>query len=525
MQQHGHSEPVHFSHHPGAGRVGNIHDEVVFRHGGAQADFTGGEILGAPVVRIADLPQNIAVAQKIQHFFAAHGIAQGFAGLEGQFVCGTLEVVQQDIQVIRIQQSIFCRLIKEVFGMGHDELIQRIGGRHHERGGNAVATAGTAGLLPGAGDGAGIAAQNTGFQSADINAQLQGVGGDNGIDIAGAQAFFNFPPLVGQIAAPVAPHFAGIAKGVRHQGLQLPCHHLHLQAGLGKDDALYMVFQQHGGNGLSLGQDAFADAQLLVHYRRIIEDIVLFPGGGAVVIDQFHRPADEGFRQFFWILNGGRTEDEFGVAAVKFTKAQQPAQYIRQVAAEDTPVGMDFVNDDILQVFKQLHPFGVLGQDTGVEHIRVGYHHMAGLTHGTPGGRRGIAVVGEGFHIHLHQLDQFIKLAHLIGRQGLGGEQVQCPGIRIFQNGGQNRNVIAQGFAGCSGGDHHIIFSLSGCFQTGSLVGIQLVHTVLCKGLRQPGVNIPGPRGITGRTGRNGAPCGDIFHKKGIAFQPFQQLG
>ena len=66
------------------------------------------------------------------------------------------------------------------------------------------------------------------------------------------------------------------------------------------------------------------------------------------------------------------------------------------MAAEDAAVGVQLVDDDVFEVFEELHPLGVVGQDGGVEHVRVGEHDVAGRADGAARIGRGVAVVGEG---------------------------------------------------------------------------------------------------------------------------------
>ena len=60
------------------------------------------------------------------------------------------------------------------------------------------------------------------------------------------------------------------------------------------------------------------------------------------------------------------------MAAVKRAQPHQAAQDIGQMTSEDAAVGVQFVDDDVLQVFKELDPLGVVRQDVGVEHVGIG---------------------------------------------------------------------------------------------------------------------------------------------------------
>ena len=84
---------------------------------------------------------------------------------------------------------------KEVVGVGDDVLVQRAGGGDQDRQRHAGAAAGAAGLLPRAGDGAGKAGQHRRIQPADVDAQLQRVGGDDGLHAAVAQPLLDLAPL------------------------------------------------------------------------------------------------------------------------------------------------------------------------------------------------------------------------------------------------------------------------------------------------------------------------------------------
>jgi hypothetical protein len=41
----------------------------------------------------------------------------------------------------------------------------------------------------------------------------------------------------------------------------------------------------------------------------------------------------------------------------------QPPKHIRQMATEDPAIGMQFVDDDVPQILKELRPPGMVGQD------------------------------------------------------------------------------------------------------------------------------------------------------------------
>ena len=64
---------------------------------------------------------------------------------------------------------------------------------------------------------------------------------------------------------------------------------------------------------------------------------------------------------------------------------------------EYAPVGVHLINDNELQVAKKVRPIGVMGQDSGVEHIRVGKDNMGILADCRPVGLGCFAIVNARF--------------------------------------------------------------------------------------------------------------------------------
>ena len=111
------------------------------------------------------------------------------------------------------------------------------------------------------------------------------------------------------------------------------------------------------------------------------------------------------------------------------------------MAAKYAAIGMDFIDDDILEIFKQLDPLGVVGQDVSVQHIRIGDHDMPGLADGLARSTLRVTIIGISLDVNPERLNHFIQTAYLIGGQCLGGKQVQRAGVLVFQNGRDNVGV------------------------------------------------------------------------------------
>ena len=107
------------------------------------------------------------------------------------------------------------------------------------------------------------------------------------------------------------------------------------------------------------------------------------------------RPPDERLRQLARVPDRRRAADDDRLDAVVGADPKQPAQDVGDVATEHAPVRVQLVDDDVAQLFEQLEPLGVVGQDRRVEHVRVGDHDLAGGADGRPDRRRRVPVVGR----------------------------------------------------------------------------------------------------------------------------------
>ncbi len=110
---------------------------------------------------------------------------------------------------------------------------------------------------------------------------------------------------------------------------------------------------------------------------------------------------------------------------------------------------------------EELGPQRMIGQDAGVQHVRVGQQHAGRLADAAAGALRRIAVVGGRQRVDdavAGPFDERLPLAELILRQRLGRVEIERPGQRIARQRFEHRRVEAQRLAaGRGGGDHHVL--------------------------------------------------------------------
>ena len=118
------------------------------------------------------------------------------------------------------------------------------------------------------------------------------------------------------------------------------------------------------------------------------------PGRRPVAIDQPRRPAGELRGELGRVPDRRRGAHDDRVGAVVAAQPEQPAQDVRDVAAEHAPVGVQLVDDDHPDLLEELEPLRVVGEDRRVEHVRVRDDDLARRPDRRPDRRRRVAVVG-----------------------------------------------------------------------------------------------------------------------------------
>ena len=178
------------------------------------------------------------------------------------------------------------------------------------------------------------------------------------------------------------------------------------------------------------------------------------------------------------------------------------------MAAEDAAVVVQLVHHDVAEVLEEADPLVVVGQDAGVEHVGVGDDDVAGLADGPAGGGRGVAVVGERLDVGADRFDQSVKLGLLVLGERLGREEVEGAGVRVFEDGVEDRQVVAEGLAAGGRRDDDDVAAGQRVLDRLGLVGVELVDAALrVRGLRRgsrpsgSGAYVGRPRGLVPERG------------------------
>ncbi len=153
-------------------------------------------------------------------------------------------MAQEDQQVVRLDQGVFRRASEKVLRMTGQVLVHGVRTGHQDSQRRGLFPAGAARLLKGCCDAARVTDQHRCVHAADVDAQFQGVGGNNSFDLAPAQAFLDGTALLGQVAATVTSHLVGVSQDLLLAQVGQP--QLHAAPGASENDGLNVLGQQFG---------------------------------------------------------------------------------------------------------------------------------------------------------------------------------------------------------------------------------------------------------------------------------------
>ena len=223
--------------------------------------------------------------------------------------------------------------------------------------------------------------------------ELERVRADDAEDLAVAQPALDRAPLRRQVAAPVAAQPRPRSEVHPQRLAQVREHDLDRDPRPPEHDRLAPGAQERQRPALGERERRAARPGRAVDDRRIDQQQVLLARRRAVAVDGPDRAADEQLGELGRVPDGGRAAHDDGVAAVVGAQPQEPAQDVRDVAAEHAAVHVQLVDDDDPQLLEQLEPLRVVGEDRRVEHVRVGHHDLPGLADRRPDRCRRVAVV------------------------------------------------------------------------------------------------------------------------------------
>src|SRR6185369_17956170 len=109
-------------------------------------------------------------------------------------------------------------------------------------------------------------------------------------------------------------------------------------------------------------------------------------------------------------------------------------EYIRQMASEYAAIRVQFVDHDVAEVFEQPHPFCMVRQDPGMQHVGICQDDVSALANCPSSVAWSVTVIGENSKSVVEYAREVLQFSQLVLRQRFGGKQIHRPRIRIFED-------------------------------------------------------------------------------------------
>ena len=114
-----------------------------------------------------------------------------------------------------------------------------------------------------------------------------------------------------------------------------------------------------------------------------------------------------------------------------------------------------------------------------MQHVGIGEHDVAALANRFARIRGCVAVIGKHAEAVIEPRREIVQFGELILGQRLGGEKIERARVRIFQNGVQNWQVVAERFSGSCRRDYHDVAAIVRFLRRRSLMAVQLFDAFL----------------------------------------------
>ena len=163
-------------------------------------------------------------------------------------------------------------------------------------------------------------------------------------------------------------------------------------------------------------------------------------------------------------------------------------------------------------------------QDAGVQHVGIGEDQVALFADGFARVAGRVAVVGEDAEAVVEARVEVVQFGELVLREGFGREKIDGAGVGIFEDRVQDRQVVAERFAGGRRRDDDDVFSGVDGFGGSGLVGVGLVDFFGLVGGLEVGMQPRGEVGVLGFSGGEVAHGGEDFAARVAFGEGFEHL-
>ena len=215
--------------------------------------------------------------------------------------------------------------------------------------------------------------------------------------------------------------------------MQICEQHFSVQPAVCENHCLQSALQEFLREPRSFVDAAAANSEIAIDHRRIVKNKKFFAGGRAVCIHHFHFFFQKIGGEFARIRDRGAAANELRLRSIECRHAVQPTQHVAQMAAEDSAIGVEFIEHHILQIFEQPLPLGVMRKNSSVQHVWIAEDDVPFFADRFACVRGSVAIVSKNSEGVIETLPQIVKLGELILRQRFRRKKIQRPRIRICE--------------------------------------------------------------------------------------------
>ena len=361
----------------------------------------------------------------------------GLVLVQGELGGGAGKVGPEDLEVCRVEDGVLGRLLEEDARVVDDVAVERVLPGNDQDDPRPAAPDATRPLARRE-NGARVSDEETDVESPDVDAELERGGGDDPGEVAAEKPLLDRTTLFGEKAAPVGRDLARELGG----RLENPCvHELRDPTRLGERDrpepSLDRVAKQAGRE--RVGRDVGPEERVVSHRLR-----------GAVLVDHDGVAAHELAVEGSGVSDRRRARDHAWVGAVVPRDAQEPAEDLRRVRAEDPPIGVDLVEDDEFESREERVPAAVGRKEPRVQHVgRRDQHGRGGLSNAAAPVGRGVPVVDLDCRRSggCQRREVGAEARELVALEGLEGKEEQGSRLRVLERARGDREVVDEALA------------------------------------------------------------------------------
>src|SRR5690606_18558638 len=157
------------------------------------------------------------------------------------------------------------------------------------------------------------------------------------------ESLFDFAAAVRQVSTPIAADHLARSRRAVERVLQIRRQDLDRETALREDDHLEVLLEELHRDASCLVQVRAADPEFRVDDRRVHEEEELLAAWRAALLHQLEWASGEPFGQFLRIGDRCRGTDEDRIRSVVTADPLQPSKDVREMAAEDAAIRVQFV--------------------------------------------------------------------------------------------------------------------------------------------------------------------------------------